>query len=201
MSSRNRGAGTTRDRILSAARRLLEEKGYSIGLEQVAREAGVSRQALYLHFGSKSSLLIALVEWVDEQGNLAKLFAPVWEANSGAEALTRAIAATGQYAPTIHRLAMVLEVARRSDPDAAAAWDDRMSSRAGAIRAIVEWIEKDGHLAIPWTVDEAVDLIWTAILPQTYQALVLERGWSNDRWVSATTESLMRTLVKGTNGN
>jgi len=195
MSSADPEMASTRDRILVAARRLLEDQGYAVGLERIAREAGLSRQALYLHFGSKSSLLIALVEWVDEQGNLAEVFAPVWEANSGVEALARAIAATGQYAPTIHRLAMVLEAARRSDPAAAGAWEDRMASRTGAMRAIVEWMEKDGQLADFWTVDEAVDLIWTAILPQTYHALVEERGWSNARWVNATTEMLLRTLT------
>lgn len=198
MSRRKPEAVSTRDRILRAARKLLEAEGYSTGLEQIAREAGVSRQALYLHFGSKSALLVALVEWVDEQGHLAEVFAPVWEAPSGAEALVRTIFATGQYAPSIHRLAMVLEAARRSDSAASDAWEDRMSSRTGAIRAIVEWIEKDGELASPWTIDDAVDLIWTAILPQTYQALVFERGWTNDRWVTATTEMLTRTLVKST---
>ncbi len=195
MSSTNPETGSTRDRILSAARRLLEEKGYSVGLEQIARAAGVSRQTLYLHFGSKSSLLVALVEWVDEQGNLAETFAPVWEADSGAEALARAIAATGQYAPTIHRLAMVLEAARRSDDAAASAWDDRMASRRGALRVVVERIEKDGELAPDWSIEEAIDLIWTAILPQTYEALVSECGWSNERWIAATTQVLIGTLT------
>jgi AcrR family transcriptional regulator len=45
--------------ILDAARRLLEERGYhGIGLDAIGREAGVSRQAVYLHFRSKAGLLL-----------------------------------------------------------------------------------------------------------------------------------------------
>ena len=58
MSSRR---SQTRTQILDAARVLFEEHGYhGAGLEAVAKKAGVSRQAIYLHFPSKSELLTAL---------------------------------------------------------------------------------------------------------------------------------------------
>ena len=58
MSSRRQ---RTRSNILDSALRLLVERGYhGVGKEEVARDAGVSRQALYQHFKSKSELLVAL---------------------------------------------------------------------------------------------------------------------------------------------
>ena len=78
---------TTRAAILAAALRLLEHDGYhAVGLAAVGREAGVSRQSIYLHFGSKANLLRALLD--DLNG---KYVAPafdrfaVWEATSGVD--------------------------------------------------------------------------------------------------------------------
>ena len=48
---------TTRDRILTAARKLLEERGFDVGMGEIFRRAGISRQAVYLHFTSKTDLL------------------------------------------------------------------------------------------------------------------------------------------------
>ena len=53
-------ATNTRAAILDAARAMFEEKGYfAVGLEAVAARAGISRQAIYLHFESKADLLRA----------------------------------------------------------------------------------------------------------------------------------------------
>ncbi|MDQ3663356.1 MAG: TetR/AcrR family transcriptional regulator, partial [Actinomycetota bacterium] len=55
------GRPQTRARILEAARAMFEEFGYhDAGLGAVAKRAGVSRQAIYLHFPSKAELLTAL---------------------------------------------------------------------------------------------------------------------------------------------
>ena len=61
-------ASKTRAAILDAARTLFEEHGYfGVGLETVAGKAGISRQAIYLHFASKADLLRALHERVNAQ--------------------------------------------------------------------------------------------------------------------------------------
>ena len=57
----------TRDALLEAAARGLSRHGYSnLVLEQVAREAGYSRGALYHLFASKEELAIAVIAWVEE---------------------------------------------------------------------------------------------------------------------------------------
>ena len=54
-------SSSRRPQILEAAREIFEELGYyGAGLEAVAKKAGVSRQAIYLHFPSKVELLTAL---------------------------------------------------------------------------------------------------------------------------------------------
>lgn len=57
----------TRSALLEAAARGLSRYGYgNLVLEQVAREAGYTRGALYHQFRDKEDLALAVIEWVDE---------------------------------------------------------------------------------------------------------------------------------------
>jgi AcrR family transcriptional regulator len=60
-SARTRGA------LLESAARGISRSGYgNLVLEQVAREAGYTRGALYHQFRDKRELALAVVQWVDE---------------------------------------------------------------------------------------------------------------------------------------
>ena len=61
-------SATTRAALLAAARELFAEHGFSAtGREQIAELAGVTRGALYHHFGSKEQLFRAVVEQLEEE--------------------------------------------------------------------------------------------------------------------------------------
>src|SRR4051794_34927793 len=60
-SARSRGA------LLEAAARGLSRYGYGhLRLEEVAREAGYTRGALYHQFADKTELALAVIHWVDQ---------------------------------------------------------------------------------------------------------------------------------------
>src|SRR5918994_4483540 len=102
-------SGRTRLHILEAARRLLEEHGYhGTGLEAVAASAGVSRQSIYLHFGSKAQLMLALVAHVDEEAGLAELAEAVDRAPSALAALGSFVELVATLTPRVYRTAAVL---------------------------------------------------------------------------------------------
>lgn len=74
MSVRNTGSPSTqaerrarsRSALLEAAARGLSRHGYgNLVLEQVARDAGYTRGALYHQFKDKEELALAVLEWVD----------------------------------------------------------------------------------------------------------------------------------------
>src|SRR5262245_35469986 len=57
---------STRETILAAARRLFYAQGVqNVGVEAIARKAGITKTALYYHFRDKDHLVAAYVE---EQG-------------------------------------------------------------------------------------------------------------------------------------
>ncbi len=61
-------AAATRERILSTARSLVDQHGMgAVGLETVAREAGVTRGAVYHHFGSRHGMVVAVHARVQEE--------------------------------------------------------------------------------------------------------------------------------------
>jgi AcrR family transcriptional regulator len=71
----------TRSALIAAARSLFADRGYAdVGTEEIVRVAGVTRGALYHHFGGKEDLFRAVYEVVEEEVTLR-----IAEGLSGAE--------------------------------------------------------------------------------------------------------------------
>jgi AcrR family transcriptional regulator len=58
----------TREKLVAAARRLFEARTYSeVAIDDVARAAGVTRGAIYHHFGGKQPLFKAVIEDIQDE--------------------------------------------------------------------------------------------------------------------------------------
>ena len=186
---------STRTRILTAARALLEERGFDVGMGEIARRAGISRQAVYLHFESKADLLQHLTTWVEEQANLGELLAPVYDAPDGEAALQALLHAAAVFEPQIHALARVTEQTRDRDPAVQAITADRMSRRLAGMTAVVARIEAEGRLRPGWDVDRAAAFVWMTTAPPSYHAIVIELGWTAEAWAEATYQLLRDAFI------
>lgn len=190
------GNPETRARILDAAWRLVEEQGAGVTMAAVARAAGVSRQAVYLHFSARSRLFIALIDHINQRIDLDAWLRPVREAPSGRVALERMIAAHAGYHDRISGAARVLDAARHDDPEVAAAWDDRMSLRLEDHRRIVRRIAEEEGLAPGWDVESAGRLFYTLTLPWVWDQL-LGQDFSAEECREHLTRTLSRMLLIG----
>ena len=189
------GDPVTRRRILQAAWELLEQQGPGVRLADVAERAGVSRQAVYLHFGDRSGLLVALVDFIDVSLGAVQLRAHIYGAATGVESLERWIETMSWYTAKINRVTWVLESSQDQDKGLAAAWRDRMGRRQQHIRSIVERIAAEGRLAEGWSVDAAVDLIYVITMPGAWRELTRERGWTAEQYTQHLTRLVQSALL------
>jgi AcrR family transcriptional regulator len=178
-------AEATRKDILAAAQRLLESKGYpATTMAQVSREAGVSLKTVYLAFETKSGLLRALWNSLLRGGNEDRPIAEQdWYRRVLDEPDPERRLRLNAHNSTLgkQRISAVLEVIRSAAPtdsEIAALWERIQSDYRANQRAIVEPLGQNGKLRQGLDVDRATDILWTINHPNTWQLLVVDRGWT-----------------------
>lgn len=181
---------------METTRRLIEgSQGQAVPLQDIAQAAGVSRQAIYLHFGSRAGLMVATVQYIDEAAGFVERTRHIREEEDSLARIELFVDFWADYVPTVYALAKQLLVLRATDKGAAAAWKDRMESlRNGPCRFLIEGLERDGRLGSKWETETAIDFFWTLISIQTWENLVIERGWSSEQY-AAKLKQAMRTFV------
>ena len=190
------GDPDTRTRILDATWSLVAEIGSRVKLADVAERASVSRQAIYLHFGDRSRLLVELVNYMDASLNLDDRLADVNAAPNGAALLEAAMRLNTTFFSQVFPIAQVLEAAQHEDEALGAAWRDRMQYRQATFRAMIETIVDRGELADDWTVDNAALMLYAVAHFDTWRELVVELKWSDDHYVQAMSCLLHRALLR-----
>lgn len=194
MSSGDYGDPETRRRILETARALLVE-GSGLRLKEVADRAGVSRQALYLHFGDRRGLILAMVRHMDETLGLEERLAHVYSAKDGEELLDRAMRLNTEFWAQVAPVITVLLASQDEDEALRAALRDRLDYRRGTFRRMVELIADREELAEVWSVDDAAALLYAVAHFDAWRELTGELGWSDDRYIAAMSAMLRRALL------
>ena len=191
MSSGNSG---TRDRILKAALKLLEaSQGKGVRMTDIAKRAGISRQALYLHFSTRAELLIATTYYLDEVKGVEERLVPSRTAQSGIERLDAFIEAWGTYIPEIYGIAKALLAMRDTDEAAAEAWDERMQDMREGCEAAINALNRDKMLSPDHSPNQATDILWTMLSVRNWEQLTIECGWPQEKYIE-TLKSLARRI-------
>ena len=174
---------------------MVGRNGQGVRMRDVADAAGVSRQAVYDHFGSRAELMVATARYGDEVRGLEERLGRYRAAERGLDRLGAFIEFWGNYIPEIYGIARAMLAARETDEAVAAAWDDRMRVVQEACRDIVGRLRRDGTLAPGWSVDEAGEMLWSLLSIGTWENLTLERGWSVDQYVEKMQKLAKRAFV------
>jgi AcrR family transcriptional regulator len=183
-------------RILDTALALVTKRGNAhVTMAQIARAARVSRQAVYLHFADRATLMVAIARHVDEKLGLPDEIRRMAEAPTAVAMLDMMVSLQARLNPAIWAVARGLEAIRRTDAAAERAWQDRLNNRLVGCRAIVARLQSEGALRPGLTASIAADLLWTLTSLRMWEDLVLERGWSADQYTQQITGLLHETLT------
>lgn len=185
----------TRRRILEATRTEVAERGAAMSLSDVAARAGVSRQAVYLHFGDRTQLLIALLRHMDETLDLGPSLEHVHEAGTGGEVVGRTMRLHSSFSAQIDAVAQVMEAGQYRDEALRTAWRDRMRFRRRTHAAIVQRLADLGELDPEWDIAVAADLFYALTLPAVWREVTRELGWTQKKYVQQFSVFLERALL------
>lgn len=193
---RNRRSRETRAAVLDATWALLEERGAErTTMAAVAVRAGVTRRALYLHFASRAELFLALHAHVDERLDLEASVRLIAEAPDAVAALDAFVTHLAGFHARTRAVDLALLRVKDGDPDVAMVVSQGTAVWRGGCLRIAQRLADEGRLAAPWTVDEAADLLWNQMYPDVLERLVVERGWTLERYRELVTTQLRRALV------
>ncbi len=189
-TSSPRGARTRAD-ILDVAWRVIAEHGTHVSMAQIAEAVGLTRQAVYVHFRSRGGLLVALVRRADDRADIHARFRAALALDDPRRRLDAFLRVWFDFVPTIHPVASSLMRARRDDPEAAAAWRDRMTALHRGFVVLTRSLRRDGALAPGWMASAAADYLWAGSSVQTWELLAVDRRWGAAR----ASRVLRRTLA------
>lgn len=186
----------TRTRILTATWQLMEQRrGQGVHMSDIAKAAGISRQALYLHFASRTELMIATINYVDEVKGLNERLNQLKAATTGIELLEACVEVWGNYIPEIYGLAKAMLTTRDTDEATATAWNGCMNCLRDFCRETIELLDQEGHLASQWSQKQAIDMFWTMLSINNWEQLTIECGWSTSQYIDWMKMLLKRSFV------
>lgn len=187
----------TREAILDAAWELVVRQGrLDVAQAEIAAAAGVSRQSLYLAFGSRAGLWTAMTQHHDAGApQIARLQMLGTRPRPDWQTLEDFIATWCDYLPVIYPVAVLLDAAAITDKEAAAAWDDRMKGALlRGFKGLCKALEEAGGLAPGWNYRNAAQLCWSLVHLASYRLLVVECGWSREAFLASRLQLLRATL-------
>ncbi len=187
----------TRNRILQAAWTLLEtapEKG--VRMADIAKEAGISRQAVYLHFPKRAELLKSVTRYIDEVKDVDARLEKSRTATKGVERLEAFVEAWGNYIPEIYGVIKAVWAMKETDTEAREAWEDRWQAVREGCEAAVKAIEADDALNEDLPPKKATDLLWILLSVNNWEMLVRENNWSQKEYLFEMKNTAKKILLK-----
>jgi AcrR family transcriptional regulator len=190
-------AADTRRQILVTARRLFAEQGFvRTSVKEIAEEAGVAVQTIYSSVGSKSELVLALVDLIDEESGIAELAADLFRQTKPDETVAKGVRVTRQLNERCGDLILAIDSAQARDPDAAAALADGLRRHDEGARAIVGRLADLGALRPDLTPQQAA-AVWSMMTAHnSWRQLIQGAGWTYDQAENWLIASLTKLLLK-----
>jgi len=177
----------TRERIVQAAAALFVRDGYlATTMAGIAAEAGVAVQSLYLIFGSKLEILkaaldVAIVGDFEPVPLLEREWAMRFaETPDGPEAVRLLIGEVSRILGRTYPIYAAVQAAAASEAGELLAENKRQRQEGNRVKA--EELSRKPGFARSLTGAGAADVIYGLASEELYGLLVVDRGWSPEKW-------------------
>jgi hypothetical protein len=170
-------------------------------MSAIARQAGVHVDTIYQTIGRKPDLVRLLLEsaisGTDEavpalQRDYVQAIRAEPTARGRLDIYAEATCAIMARLQPIHR---IVREAAASELALAALWSEIADRRAANMRLFVADLASVAPIRSELSLEEAADVIWSTNGPEFYTLLVIERGWSPDRFAAWLADSWARLLL------
>lgn len=199
---RQEQAQETRRKILTAARELFFENGYTgTSIENIAHAAGVAVETIYAVFGNKRSILTSLVDIsiVGDDLPIPLLERP--EIHAVLE-LTDQRLVLGKFSQDIYQIMQrmspifaLLRATAKLEPDIQEYLDNLLTERRQGMRFLIENLTRIGPLRDNQDPNKAAVTVWAVSSAEVFHLLIVDLDWSERQYVMWLEEILTRLLV------
>ncbi len=192
----------TRTAVVDAARALFAERGYAATtIEAISERSDTPQATIYRLFASKLGILKAVIDVAiagDDEAipmldrPLVRELLAEADPREQLAQFARLLRDLMARAAPVHRL---LADAARSDEDAASLLAEIARQRQEGQRRVARSLARSHALRPGLRERDAADIIHALASPEVYGLLVLERGWSGERYCEWMTDLLSGQLL------
>ncbi|CAN5305849.1 TetR/AcrR family transcriptional regulator [soil metagenome] len=196
-------AAATRHVVLAAAHDLFTQQGYAATtVADIAGRAQVAVDTVYAAVGRKPVVMRAVLEsaisGTDDAVPAAQraYVAEVRDSVTAAEKLRRYATAIAEMQPRLAPIVIALREAAVADTECAELWEEISDRRARNMRLLAADLRSTGELRRDRSDDDVADVIWSMNSPEFWTLMVIERGWSPDRFEGWLADAWIRLLLE-----
>jgi len=188
-TSRRERARQRRLDVVVAAQELFDTNGFqATTISAVARRAGVSPESIYKGFGTKAALAKAVFDFVIAGDDAPVPIAERPEAQAIRDEPDVRRKIRGYVDGFVARqqrsarVQILIRDGRHSDETLRETWQTLLDERLTGMTMFGRHLLGTGDLRPGITLDEVADVLWTYISVELYELLVLQRGWTPERY-------------------
>ncbi len=189
---RERQAQATKEQIARAARDLFASQGYvATTIAAIAEAADIPAPTIYSAMGNKAAILQAIGYGVVSRLDVDRRHDQAMAQPDAAQGLREVARLQRDQYELMYDVIAVYQEAARVDPVIAQAVQTILGNRERAFRRHVKHIADRMRVSV----DDGVAIYVSLVLPEIYRTLVVENGWSHDKYEHWLAETLMQQLL------
>ncbi|MFD6392336.1 TetR/AcrR family transcriptional regulator [Nocardia sp. NPDC060259] len=201
-SGRRAQARARRHAMVVAAQELFESDGFRpTTIAAVAERAGVSAESVYKAFGTKAALAKAVFDVViaGDDEDVPVYQRPEQQAMLAEPDVRRKIEmfvhGLAQRQARSAKVQFLIRDGRHVDDSLTPVWDKLAEEGLAGMTMLGRHLLETGQLRAGIDLDEVRDVLWNYLAIDTYERLVLARGWSVDRYASWVARAIIAAIT------